>query len=357
VADGGAAPQSNRTRKAAFGGKQWIATILTLVVVVFVFAVVFPSLGNYSDAWTAIQGMSIGWLVALLVSTIAVVVIYPWPFMEALPGLKYGPAFVIRQTAFMMGNVIPAGGAIGLGIQYNMLGSYDFKSGPSAAAIGIASVSNTFVTLALPILSLVGLMLIGEATSEDYVAAAVGVVIIAIAGVLISYVLRSGSSARKVGDWGNSVVDWAAGLFHKTADPHLGNSLVEFRNSVIGAVSGRGKIVTGADTIQQLSQFAVLFVAVLALQGGIGGSVNLAEAFAAFAIARLAQFIPIPPGGIGTTDAILIALLTRAGMSSSDAMAADLIWRAATLLPQVFIGLGTLLVWRKKQSKSAQSTT
>jgi uncharacterized protein (TIRG00374 family) len=343
-------------KKASFGGKQWIATALTLLVVVSVFAVVLPSLGNYSDAWTAIQGMSAGWLIALLLSTIAVVVIYPWPFMEALPGLKYGPAFAIRQTAFMMGNVIPAGGAIGLGMQYRMLGSYGFKSGPSAAAIGITSVSNTLVTLALPILSLVGLMFIGEATSEDYVAAAVGTAIIAVAGVLIAYVLRSGSSARKVGDWGNSVVDSAAGLFHKKADPRLGNSLVEFRNSVIGAVSGRGKIVTGVDTIQQLTQFAVLFVAVLALQGGFGGSVNLAEAFAAFAVARLAQFIPIPPGGLGTTDAILIALLTRFGMSSGDAMAADLIWRAATLLPQVVIGLGTLVVWRRNQSKKVQST-
>jgi len=42
-------------------------------------------------------------------------------------------------------------------------------------------------------------------------------------------------------------------------------------------------------------------------------------------------------------------------MSSGDAMAADLIWRAATFLPQVLIGIGTLLVWRRHQRKTAQA--
>ena len=196
-----------------------------------------------------------------------------------------------------------------------------------------------------------------QASSEAYVAAIVGVIIIWIASGAISFVLRSAGSARRVGEWGNDVVDWLARLFHKKADPHLGDSVVKFRSSVIHSVSGRGNIVTGATFVQQLTQFAVLFIAVLALQGGFGGDVTLVEAFAAFAIARLAQFIPIPPGGLGTTDAILIGLLTTAGMSSSDAMAADLIWRAATLLPQVFIGIGTLLVWRRRQRDAAQSAT
>lgn len=356
VTNDGADPHQEAKKEPVFGGRQWIATILTILVIVLVFAVVFPSLGDYSQVWTAVKEMSTGWIVALVLFTIGVVVIYPWPFQQALPGLKYRPAFVIRQTSFMIGNVIPEGGAIGLGVQYRMLGSYGFGSSPSAAAIGISSVSNTLVTLALPVLSLVGLILVGEATEEDYVVAVIGAVAVGISLAGIMFVLRSESSAREVGEWGDRVADWAAGLFHKKSHPHLDESLVEFRSSVVGAVSGRGAIVTGANTLQQLSQFAVLFVAILGLQGGFGGDVNIAEAFAAFAIARLAQFIPIPPGGLGTTDAVIIGLLTQFGMSSSDAMAADLIWRASTYLPQVFIGIGTLLVWRRGQRKKSGST-
>ena len=203
---------------------------------------------------------------------------------------------------------------------------------------------------------MVGLILIGEATSEEYVAALIGAVVIAIALVLIAFILRSESSARKLGDWGDEVVDWVAGLFHKKPDLQLGDALVSFRSSAIEALSGRRGVVSGADAIQQFSQFAVLFIAVLALQGGFSGDITFFEAFAAFSLARLAQFIPIPPGGLGTTDAILIGLLTGFGMSSSNAMAADLIWRAATFLPQVLIGIGTLLAFRRNQSKKAEST-
>lgn len=350
-------PPSSTDKQSSFGGKQWIATILTLLVVVLVFAVIFPSLGNYSEAWTAIQGMSFGWILALLIATIAVIVLYPWPFQVALPGLKYRPAFVIRQTSFMFGNAVPAGGAIGVGIEYEMLGSYGFGSADSAAAIGITGVSNTLITLALPVLSLVGLILVGEATPEDYIAAVVGFVVIAIALTVVSFVLRSKSSARSAGKWVEEAIDRLAGLFHRKPDVHVGEALVQFRSSVMGSVSGRKGAVTGATTILQFAQFAVLFVAILALQGGFGGDVNIAEGFAAFAIARLAQFIPIPPGGLGTTDAILIGILTSFGMSSGDAMAADLIWRAATFLPQILIGIGTLLVWRRHQTKTVQTAT
>ncbi len=357
MASDDSASQSSGSTKSGFGGKQWIATGLTVLVIVFVFAVIFPSLGKYSDAWTAIKGVSIGWIIALVLSTIAVILIYPWPFQKALPGLKYRPAFAVRQTSFMFGNVIPAGGPIGLAVEYEMLSSYGFGSGASAAAIGITGMANTLVTLALPVLSLVGLILVGEATSEDYVAAVIGAMIIAIVLVLIAFILRSEGSARKVGNWADGVVSWFAELFHKEPDLHIGDALVGFRSSVNGALSGRRDVVASADAIQQLSQFAVLFVAILALQRAFGGDINLFEAFAAFSIARLAQFIPIPPGGLRTTDAILIGILTNFGMSSSDAMAADLIWRAATFLPQVVIGIVTLLAWRRDQSKKAQTAT
>ena len=74
-------------------------------------------------------------------------------------------------------------------------------------------------------------------------------------------------------------------------------------------------------------------------------------------VAVPATFIPIPPGGLGTTDAIMTGALTAFGMANGDALAAVLIWRALTYFPQVFIGIGTLLYWRHKQSKQPPATT
>jgi uncharacterized protein (TIRG00374 family) len=353
---GDADSKQGGTKKSKFGAKQWIATILTLIIVVLVFAVVFPKLGDYSQAWTAIQGMSIWWIITLVLGTVAVVVFYAWPFQAALPGLKYHPAFVTRQTSFMISNVVPAGGAIGLGVQYGMLNSYGAAPAASTAAIGITSVWNTFITLSLPILALIGLLFIGKGTTEAAIITLIGAVVVVAAIIAFAYILRSEASARKLGDWTNSVVQWGAGLIHKEVTMHLGDALVSFRASIVGVVSERWKLITGTNFLQQISQFSILLIAILALEG-MGGQINLIEAFAAFAFARLATFIPIPPGGLGTTDAIMTGVLTAFGMDANNAMAAVLIWRALTYFPQVLIGLGSLFVWHRDQRKKAQAAT
>jgi putative heme transporter len=344
--------ESEAPEKTGFGKQQVIGTIVTLAVLVIVFAVVFPQFADYQQAWDAIQQMSAGWIVALIVATVVVITVYVWPFQAALPGLKYGPGFVVRQTSFMISNVIPMGGAIGLGVQYGMLNGYGYGPAPATAAIGITSVWNTFITLSLPVIGLLGLIVIGEATTGAALAALFGVAAIVAGIVLFVIILRSEERARNIGAWADRVVTWAAGLINK--DVHLGidQALVGFRDSIVDVVSDRWALVTGTNLLQQLAQFSVLFVAILAIQGG-RGEIGLIMAFAAFSFGRLATFIPIPPGGLGTTDAIITSVLTAFGMSSSDALAADLVWRAATYFPQVFIGIGTFLYWRRRQRKAA----
>ena len=78
--------------------------------------------------------------------------------------------------------------------------------------------------------------------------------------------------------------------------------------------------------------------------------VPVAAAFAAFALARLAGFIPITPGGLGTVDAGLTSLLVAFGASKTDALAATLLWRAASWIPQVLIGIVTFIIWRARSN-------
>ncbi len=64
--------------------------------------------------------------------------------------------------------------------------------------------------------------------------------------------------------------------------------------------------------------------------------------------ARLASFIPITPGGLGTVDAAMTSLLVAFGATKTDALAATLLWRAASWIPQVLLGVVTLVIWRIK---------
>ncbi|MCZ7533298.1 MAG: YbhN family protein [Acidimicrobiia bacterium] len=342
--------------KPKFGKQQIIATILTLIVLIIVFVVVLPQFGDYSAAWEAIQNMTAWQLGLIAAATVGLIILYVFPYSAAMPGLRYKHGFYTRQTSFMISNVIPGGGAWGLAVQYGMLSSYGYGPAPTTAVIGITSVWNTLVTLSLPLLAIVGLTITGQTGAEDVALTVVAALLVVVMIGGLALILRSEALARRIGGWGNAVIGWGAGIIHKEVSFDAAEALVDFRVSIIDVVADRWVLVTAANVGQQLAQFSILYLAVVALQGGFDGSITLAEAFAAFALGRLATFIPIPPGGLGTTDAIITSMLAGFGMSQNDALAATLVWRAFTYFPQVIIGVITLLLWRRDSAKKALST-
>lgn len=332
--------------------KQVIAGLITLVVLVIVFAGVFPKFADYSDAWSSIQQMSLASDVALLAVTVLNIVIYVFPYMAALPGIRFADAFVVRQTSFMISNAVPAGGAFGLGVQYAMLSGYGFGPAEASSAIAVTSVWNLLVTLALPALGLVVLLVQGDATGNQIIGAIGGLIaIVAIVGAMV-VVLRSESWARRIGGWGDAVVH----RFRPSSAPDTVTAgVVQFREQTYDVVARRWRSLTVTNFAQQFSQFFVLLVAVYGL-GGRAAGVHPGEVFAAFAIARLAGFIPVTPGGLGTVDAALVALLAAFGMDKNLALAADLLWRAATFIPQIVIGIITFLIWRVQAARRVRTS-
>ena len=123
--------------------------------------------------------------------------------------------------------------------------------------------------------------------------------------------------------------------------------MLKFRDNLRGVVEERWGRLTVTSTLQQLCQFLILAVAFYGLTGTDGG-INIVQLFAAFAIARLAGFIPITPGGLGTVDAAMVAMMASMGADRDTALAASLLWRAASFIPQVVLGIVTFLIWRKQ---------
>jgi uncharacterized protein (TIRG00374 family) len=327
-----------------------VGGVITILVLAIVFLGVFPQFASYAEAWAAIQTMSAPWLVALSIAVVVNLLVYVWPLQAAIPGLRYWPAFVVRQTSFAISNGVPAGGAIGLGVQYAMLESYGVGASDSAAGIGINSVWNLFATLGLPVLAAILLVFTGEADSQFIALAVFGVVAIAVGVVLFALVLHSDDEARRIGGVGERIVNWILRIVHRHADLGLGEKLAGFRDSTVDVIRGRWESLTATNFLMQLTSFAILFIALRAIQAGQGAAATtFAECLAAFAFGRLASFIPIPPGGLGTVDAAIVAFLTAFGATNADALAADLVWRAGTFIPQVVAGIVTFLTWRRRQ--------
>jgi uncharacterized protein (TIRG00374 family) len=331
-------------------GSRWrivISTVVTLAVLVVVFAGIFPKVADYSQAWASIQQMPSAYVVALVVATVGNLAVYVWPLQAALPGLGYGPGFVVRQTSFAISNAVPAGGAVGLGVQYGMLDSYGVGAGAAASAIAIVSVFNVFATLVMPVLGVLALLASGVVEGRYLLMAGVGVLAIGVAVVAFTIVLRSEAGARAVGRRADRLVNPLARRLRHGRTVDLTGKVLDFRSSVVDVMRTRWVQVTVSTLLLQLTSWAILVLALRGLEAGTGSvTVTWTEALAAFSFARVASFIPITPGGLGTVDAALAALLTGYGATSSQALAADLVWRAATYVPQVLLGVLTFLWWR-----------
>lgn len=328
--------------------KQVIATVVTLVVLVIVFAGILPKFGNYADAWDQIKNMSVEQLAILSASVVFSIVVYVFPFQLALPGLRYNTAFMIRQTSFTISNAVPAGGAIGLGVQYGMLGQAGFAGPPSTAAIGITSVFNLLVTLALPVLGVLAMLFVETPSSSEVLGAVGGLVAVGVMVAVFALILRSEHTARRIGDLCERVVAKLFGLVKKDPPTGITDQILDFRHSTVDVIRRRWAALTASNFLQQIAQWGVLMVALRITEDGKAVQVPVAACFAAFALARLASFIPITPGGLGTVDAAMTSLLVAFGATKTDALAATLLWRAASWIPQVLLGVVTLVIWRIK---------
>ncbi len=378
----GAPPEATLDRR-----KQLVAGLLTAAVLVFVFVGVFPKIADYGAAWDSIQEMSVASLVALALVSVLNIVVYVFPYQAALPGLPFGQGFVVRQTSFMISNAIPAGGAFGLGVQYTMLSGYGYGPAQTSSAIAATSVWNLLVTLALPALGVTAVLFVGGASTSEVVGAVVGLVAVGLLITLFMLVLRSETTALRLGRLGDRLAapvmrrvnkrrstdatgatmgaapaPTAAGSGAGTGTSVNGDgspgpvtrALLNFRDSLRSVVERRWALLTSSSFAQQFCQFLILLVAFYGIKGSDAG-INPVQLFAAFAIARLAGFIPITPGGLGTVDAAMVGMMTAFGANEDDALAALLLWRAASFVPQVVLGIGTFLWWRRHAGKRKPS--
>ena len=138
-------------------------------------------------------------MVLLGLSSIITILVYVWPYQAAVPGLRYRPGFVIRQTSFAISNAIPAGGAFGLAVQLAMLRSYGVTLAVATAGIAVTSLWSVLMTLTLPVMGVLAALTTGALESQWVWVALAGLAATVVSILLLWLILRSEPSARKVG--------------------------------------------------------------------------------------------------------------------------------------------------------------
>jgi len=321
---------------------------VTVAVLVAVFVGVFPRFADYSQAWASIQRMPAAYLIALVGAVVVNLAAGAWQLQAVLPGLRYGPAFVVDQTSFALSNAVPAGGAISLGVEYDMLESYQCGRGAAASAAAMSSGFTVFATLVMPVVGVLALLTSGEVRWHFLLIAVVGVLGVGIAISAFAVILRSEDGARRVGRLAERLLNATARPLRHHRTANLTEKVVDFRSGVVEVMKTRWAAVVAATLLQQLTSWSILFLALAGLERGAHDSfgVTWQESLAAFSFAVIVTFIPVTVGGLGTVDAALTGLLTAFGAAGGQALAVSLVWRAGTFVPQVLTGALMFLWWR-----------
>ncbi len=336
--------------------KSLILGAVGVFFIVVIFWKVIPQIGSYSEAVDALQAMSVLALVLIVLAVVLYLATYGLPFMSVTRGLSYWESQRVNQAAFAISNGVPGGGAVGLAFQYGMLATAGIGGTAATASITAVGLWSTFVTLFMPVLGASAIVLAGEGTSYAGLAAA-GLGILVGAVVVFVLVMRSERLARRVGALGNRLVNPLRPRISALRDIDLVEPIVRFRSDMADVLSRRWAAITAAQVAVSLTQFLVLFVALRGIQGWDQPGINPLLVLGAFAVAQIGLMIPITPGGLGTVDAFMISLLVGFGVDNGVATAATLVWRAASYVPQITIGIVALVSWYRRAGQAFAITT
>jgi putative heme transporter len=332
-------------------GRRWsrrriLGGTATVVVVAAVFLFILPRIADYRDVWEVLRD-EVGWAEALVLAaaTVLNLVTFAPPWMVALPGLGFRPAFMLSQASTALSMVAPAGAAVGMAGSYGLLRSWGFGAAPVALAVALTGVWNQLANLTFPVVGLV--LLTGVDQDHPALTTAAFVALGVLVGLMAAFVLAL-SSPRRARQIGNAVAHFSTrvkGWFRRPPVTWDGESLSRFRRNALGLLRRRWHVLTLATLVGHLTVFLLLLVC-LRVVGVSETEISWIQAFAAWSLVRILGALPITPGGVGIVEVGLSGALVAFGASNADAVAATLLYRGLTVLPTLGLGMLAAATWR-----------
>jgi uncharacterized membrane protein YbhN (UPF0104 family) len=332
--------------------KRIIQAVVSLALVVGIFAFAFPQFADYGDVWTQITAMTGIEVATLLLVALWNLVTYWFVLTAVLPGLTYPQAAISNQASTAVANTLPGGGAIAVGVTYAMYSSWGFTKAQFALAAVVSGVWNTFVKLGMPVLALALLALRGDITAGRVLAAVAGIGVLTASIVVFGLFLYKSALARRIGAFFGRLVSRVRGWVGKSPVSDWGQAAVKFRADTLGLLRTRWLRLTIATLISHVSLYIVLLITLRHV--GVGQDVlSWIEVLAVFAFVRLISALPITPGGVGVVElGLTVGLQVAADLDAVDSSiaAAVLVFRAITFVLPIPLGAIAYLIWRGNTS-------
>lgn len=279
---------------------------------------------------------------------------YTYVLTAAMPRLTHRRALTLSLTGSAVSNLVPMGGALGIGLNYWMSRTWGFSKPAFALYTLVTNLWDVMAKLSLPALAIAGLLLTGDVTRPELAHAAAFA--LALLGMLMVFVLSALSSERAAGAIGRSMTPVVQGgyrLFRSKRVVDLESSVVEMRHESLNLLrTGWVQLSLGTVAYSAL-QLLLLYTSLRML----GTTLTMPEIFAGYALERVLTLVMITPGGTGFVELGMTALLIAFGGDPVTTVAGVLIYRAFTFGVEIPVGGVSLVLWlwhRRARGRSVE---
>jgi putative heme transporter len=326
-----------------------VEALVSLTALVVIFALVIPKVSGstYRQVAHQLHHLSVAQIGVLFVVWMVGLVAYAGVLTAVIPGLRRTQGVVLNTASSAVSNIVPFGGAVGVGATYGMCRSWGFSVPTTTLGIMVSGIWNIFLKLGLPVIALLLLVAEGRATGGLVGAALVGLALLVAAVVVLTLVLRSEPLAEAIGTGLQRAVSAGLRLVRRPDRPGVREAVVEFRHRSRDLIAARWPRVTFWMLTYSLLQFLLQFLCLKLL-----GDRELAtiQVFAAFAFGRLLSTVPITPSGVGFADATVIGALVAFGGDPAVCTAGVLLFTGFTFLLEIPVGGVSWIIWARMRS-------
>jgi uncharacterized protein (TIRG00374 family) len=317
-----------RSGKLAFG-----LLSLTLAVMLLVFFLPHALGIGWRDTTREIETIPFWDVMCLVAVWAAGLWLHTIVLRRSLPGLSRRRAFALNLGGSSVSNVLPFGGAAGIGLNYAMLRSWGYNGVQITAFATVSNLVVAFVKIAIAVVGIVALSFmpdiaaqLSRPTSPGAIAVFASIAVLIVTGV-VGYARWGRGRVR------GPVTAWLAQFSEQCA--HV------LRRGWAGlAVGGIGYPVL---------QVALMWSCLVALQV----DVTIGAVLAAFAVERMLTLVPITPGGVGLVETAATAVLVGFGADPVGAAAGVVLFRVFSYLVEIPLGAVVAAAWFARSRRVA----
>jgi uncharacterized membrane protein YbhN (UPF0104 family) len=349
-------PATRRRSGLGLGGRavRWTRLLLAVALLVLSGVLVFLAPAAAGTGWGEVghtlDSVGPAWMLGLSVVWIAGLWSYGVVMTASMPGLSTRQALSLNLAGSAVANSLPLGGAVSLALVTAMSRSWGFSRSAVTTFLMLTNLWNVLIRLLFGALAVAWFLTAGPHLVTGPAALVVAALAVGLV-VAVGTILISEAALAGIGRISAVAVSAVRARFRPAGSPARGadyaTALLDLRAQMITLLRASWIRLTLG-----MLGYIVLLALLLGLGlRALGDPQPVALMLAVVGIERLVTALPITPGGAGAAEISLVACLTAAGVSGTNALTAALLYRFFTFIAEFPAGAAVAFGWHLSRSR------